>query len=102
MNGYTTAKVAAFTPGHPVVGTYSATVIGNQMAKQTYVFHPDGSYQFSSRPVTSLDGAPRDYAGTYRFFGNTLQLTGAQGPDRLTAYPFPNGGIMIGGSVFVN
>jgi hypothetical protein len=100
MNGYTTAKVAPFPFGQRVEGTYSATVVGNQMTKQAYVFHPDGSYQFSSKPVTSRDGAPRNYAGTYRFSGNTLQLTGSQGPARLTAYPFPNGGIMIEGSVF--
>lgn len=100
MNGYSTARVAPFPAGQPVDGTYSATVVGNQMTKQAYVFHPDGSYQFSSKPVTSRDGAPRNYAGTYRFSGNTLHLTGAQGPDRLTAYPFPNGGIMIAGSVF--
>jgi len=100
MNGYATAKVASFQPNQHLAGTYSATVIGNLMTKQTYVFRPDGSYQFSSLPVTSRDGAPRNYAGTYRVVGNTLQLTGAQGPDRITAYPFPDGGIMIGGSVF--
>ena len=102
MNGYTTTKVASFPASQRMAGTYSATVVGTQMMRQTYVFHTDGSYQFSSKPITSRDGSPRNHAGTYRFFGNTLQLTGVPGPDRMTAYPFPNGGLMIGGNVFAN
>lgn len=99
MNQYTTAKVA-FGSGQKFDGTYSATVVGKQMRSQTYAFHPDGNYQFSDKPVTSRDGAPASSSGRYRIFGSTLELSGSSGTTRVTAYPFPDGGISIEGTVF--
>lgn len=99
MNQYSTAKVG-FTADQKLDGTYSATVVGDQMRSQVYVFHPDGTYQFSDKPVTSRDGAPGTGAGRYRVFGGTLELNGASGVVRKTAYPFPGGGINIEGTVF--
>ena len=99
MNQYTTAHVG-FSEGQKLDGAYSATVVGKKMRKQTYVFHSDGTYQFSDKPVTSLDGAPATATGKYRVSGEALELTATSGLTRLTAYPFPDGGINIEGTVF--
>jgi len=99
MNQYTTAHVA-FNPGQKIDGTYSATVVGKQMRIQRYVFHTDRTYELSDKPVTSMDGQPKSAVGTYRVYGSTLELTGSSGVTRLTAYPFPDGGIDIEGTVF--
>ena len=99
MNQYATAHVG-FGVNMKLDGRYSATVVGDRMRSQTYTFHSDGSYQLSDKPVTSRDGAAASSAGTYRVFGSTLELTGASGTARLTAYPFPDGGLNIAGTVF--
>ena len=99
MNQYSTSKVG-FITGQKLDGTYSATVVGDQMRAQVYVFHPDGSYQFTDKPVTSRDGAPAGAAGRYRVYGGTLELSGSSGSIRKTAYPFPDGGISIENTVF--
>lgn len=99
MNQYTTSKVG-FVAGQRLEGTYSATVVGDQMRSQVYVFHSDGSYQFSDKPITSRDGAPASRAGQYRIFGGTLELSGSSGTVLKTAYPFPDGGISIENTVF--
>jgi hypothetical protein len=99
MNQFTTAKVG-FGSGQKLDGIYSATVVGNQMRSQKYAFHADGNYEFSDKPVTSRDGAAASSTGRYRIFGSTLELSGASGTTRLTAYPFPDGGISIEGTVF--
>lgn len=99
MNQFATAHVG-FGAGEKLDGTYSATVVGDRMRSQTYAFHPDGTYQWTDKPVTSRDGAPARSSGRYRVFGSTLELSGASGDTRFTAYPFPNGGINISGTVF--
>ena len=100
MNGYTTAKMDSYGSGQPLDGAYSGTVVGNQFRKQTYTFRNDGTYQFNDQPVTSRDGAAKSDRGTYRLSHNTLELTGVSGKLRLTAYPFPSGGIAIENTVF--
>lgn len=100
MNGYTTVKVGSFGSGQSIDGTFSATVVETQMTKQMYTFHADGTYQFTSKPVTSRDGTPRNENGRYSLFANTLRLNGTGGSRQMTAYPFPNKGMMIEGSVF--
>jgi hypothetical protein len=99
MNQYATAHVG-FVASQKFDGTYSATVVGEQMRSQTYAFHPDGTYQLSDKPVTSRDGAPVSSSGRYRVFGSTLELNGSSGAARMTAYPFPDGGLSIAGTVF--
>jgi hypothetical protein len=98
MNQYATAKIQTFGNGQKLDGKYSATVVGNQMRSQVYTFHPDGSYEMSDKPVTSRDGVPASSTGKYRVYGSTLELSGGAG--KLTAYPFPDGGISIEGTVF--
>jgi hypothetical protein len=100
MNGYATAKVGSFGSGQSLDGTFSATVVGTQMTKQQYVFHSDGTYQFTLQPVTSRDGPARNETGRYTLSANTLRLNGASGAKQMTAYPFPSSGLMIEGSVF--
>jgi hypothetical protein len=99
MNGYATVKMAAFAPGQRLNAAYTATVVGTHTRKQTYSFHQDGTYLLNDEPVTSSDGPPRSQAGSYRLIMNTLELTGT-GAERLTAYPFPGGGILIDNTVF--
>ncbi len=100
MNGYTTAKMPSYGSGRLLNGSYSGTVIGNHFRKQTYTFQNDGTYQLNDQPVTSLDGAAKSDRGTYRLSNNTLELSGVSGKLRLTAYPFPSGGIMIENTIF--
>ena len=76
MNQFTTAHVG-FPDSQKLDGTYSATVVGDRMRSQRFAFHPDGTYQFSDKPVTSRDGPPSSSAGNYRIFGGTLELTGS-------------------------
>lgn len=57
MYPYTTAYVG-FSAGQKLDGAYSATVVGKQTRKQTDIFYPDGTYQFSDKPVTGSDGTP--------------------------------------------
>ncbi len=99
MNQYSAAKVG-FWASQTLSGTYSATVVGDRRRSQVYVFHSDGTYQFSDKPVTSRNGAPANAAGRYRLYGGTLELSGTSGESRKTAYPFPNGGISIEGTFF--
>jgi hypothetical protein len=100
LDGHQTYKAPALPASQALDGEYSAFVIGSQMARQSFVFRADGTYQFASVPVTSLDGSPVSYAGSYKLVGNTLQLTGESAPNRLTAYPVKPGAIMIEGTVF--
>lgn len=102
MNGFSTSKLSGWTEQKRFEATYTASVVGDRMSRDVYVFHANGNYEFSSTPVTSRDGALRRYGGSYRFLGNTLELTGGPEPQRLTAAPFPNGGLMIGGTVFAD
>ena len=100
MNQYTTAKVSNFGSGKALSGTYTAsTYVGNELYKLAYVFQSNGSYTFTRQPV--IRGTAQRFTGSYRLFGNTLELTGADAPKR-TAYPFPNGDIMIDGGVFTS
>jgi hypothetical protein len=43
-----------------------------------------------------MGGAPKAENGKYKFSGNTLQLE----TRKLTAYPFPDGGINIEGTFY--
>lgn len=99
MNQYATAHVG-FDSGAKLEGTYSATVVGAQMRKQTYSFNPDGSFQWSDKPITSRDGAPATSSGRYRVFGSTIELVSGSGTIKVTAYPLPEGGLSISGTVF--
>ena len=99
MNQYATSHVG-FGASQKLDGTYAATVVGDKMRSQTYAFHPDGTFQLTDKPVTSRDGAPVSSSGRYRVFGSTLELTGSFGTTRLTAYPFPDGGLSIAGTVY--
>jgi hypothetical protein len=97
MNQYATAKVPSYGAGKSIDGTYTGSIVGdtfNTSTKDTFVFHPGGAYQFTSTPI--MGGAAKSESGNYKFFGNTLQA----GSRKLTAYPFPDGGIMIEGTVY--
>ena len=94
MNQYATSKVPSYGTGKQIDGTYTGTVVGDDIIKESYVFHPDGTFQHTSTPV--LRGSPRSETGNYKLFGNTLQV----GSRKLTAYAFPDGGIMIEGTVY--
>lgn len=101
MNGYATAKVPTFAVNQRLNEPWYGFVdVGKQSRKQVYTFHADGTYQLDDQPVTSRDGAAKSESGTYRFIGNTLELARAAGISRITAYPFPNGGIKINDAVF--
>jgi hypothetical protein len=100
MDGNDTFKVQALPVNQTIEGQYSALVIGSQMNRQSYLFRMDGTYQFTSVPMTSADGSPTSYSGSYKFVGNTMELSGAPAPNRLTAYPVKSGAIMIEGTVF--
>jgi hypothetical protein len=100
LDGHQTYKAPTLPANQALDGEYSAMVIGSQMTRQSFVFRADGTYQFASVPITSVDGSPVSYAGSYKLVGNTLQLTGASAPNRLTAYPVKAGAIMIEGTVF--
>jgi hypothetical protein len=100
LDGNDTFKVPSLPSNQAIEGQYSALVVGSQMTRQTYLFRMDGTYQFTSTPMTSADGSPESYSGSYKFVGNTLQLTGAPPPSRLTAYPVKQGAMMIEGTVF--
>jgi hypothetical protein len=90
MNQSSTAYVG-FSAGQKLDRAYSATVVGKQTRKQTYVFYPDGTYQFSDKPVTGSDGAPATATGKYRVSSEALEWTASSGLTRLSAYPFPDG-----------
>jgi hypothetical protein len=100
LDGNETSKVAAWSANQTLDGQYSALVVGSQMNRQSYIFRANGSYQFTSVPVTSADGGPASYSGSYKLSGNTLQLNGAPMPNRLTVYPVKQGALMIEGTVF--
>jgi hypothetical protein len=100
MDGNETFKVPFLPANQAIEGQYVALVIGSQMNRQTYLFRSDGTYQFTSVPMTSADGSPASYSGSYKLVGNTLQLTGAPAPNRLTVYPVKQGALMIEGTVF--
>lgn len=100
LDGNETFKVQALPANQPIEGHYTAIIIGSQMVRQSYLFRMDGTYQFTSVPMTSADGSPASYSGRYKFVGNTLELSDAPVPNRLTAYPVKAGAIMIEGTVF--
>ena len=100
LDGNDTFKAPSLPTDQTMEGQYSALVVGSQMNRQTYLFRMDGTYQFTSTPMTSADGSPESYSGNYKLVGNSLQLTGAPPPSRLTAYPVKQGAIMIEGTVF--
>ncbi len=100
LDGNDTFKAPSLPTNQTMEGQYSALVVGSQMNRQTYLFRMDGTYQFTSTPMTSADGSPESYSGNYKLVGNSLQLTGAPPPSRLTAYPVKQGAIMIEGTVF--
>ena len=94
MNQYATSKVPSYGSGKMIDGTYTGTIVGHNISKESYTFHSDGTFQYSSTPV--MGGIPRAETGKYKFSGNTLQLE----TRKLTAYPFPDGGINIEGTVY--
>ncbi len=100
MDSNDTYKVPALPANQAIEGQYVALVTGSQMQRQSYLFRSDGTYQFTSVPMTSADGSPASYSGTYKLVGYTLQLTGAPAPSRLTVYPVKQGALMIEGTVY--
>lgn len=106
LNGNALSKVPVLPGPSALAGNWSAMVSTSQMSRQLYQFRADGAYQFTSSPVSSEDGSPARQAGAYKVLGNRIELSnapdgGASGIQNLTAYPFPGGGLMIEGTVFV-
>lgn len=100
LDGNATFKVPFLAANQPIEGQYVALVIGSQMNRQSYLFRSDGTYLFISVPMSSADGPPASYSGSYKLVGNSLQLTGAPAPNRLTVYPVKQGELMIEGTVY--
>ena len=95
LNQFATSKVGSYGSGKLLDGIYSATAVGDGMSTQTYTFHPDGTFQFTDKPIVGKS-APRAETGNYKLAANTLQV----GARRLTALPFPGDKLMIEGTVF--
>lgn len=102
LDGHPFIKLQALPDAAGLAGTYAALVVGSQTQRQVYVFQPDGRFRFSATPMTSEDGSPIAYEGQFRTQGQLLELSGAAtgALQRLTAYPYPGGGLMIDGVVF--